>query len=468
MLALAAPAFARTPSAVEVLDHYVQVTGGANLWHAQKWERDEIEGRSLEDDRVVLHATVTTSRFGNSLSEVTVPQQASEGVYRGTAWALSRFSGVRIKRGAERDEAIRESRLMEEADWRLYYPNPHLTGVEDIDGNPCYRVALSPGRVDWFDQKTGLLVRREAEELSAEGLTSAGYTVEQWAVSGGLRIPSRMLAWRGDLKYRVTVLKTAFNSPVSLRYPEEVEAYLLAVKQGRALPNAEEIIERHIFESGGVDAYGNLKTQRVRGSLFFLSTSQTAEVETWSAEGGKYYQSIDIPGLGKQEEGSDGRVAWERSPALGPRVKSRREASAVAVTLDAAQVIGWRYLIAEVRTEALERLDNRDCYRVRLTARNATQPILRWYDRKTGLLYRSSAMQSSAMGPLPVLTTVVEYRDSGGLKWPVRTQMSVSGQELVFTLAEVRLNEPVDGAVFELPEEIRLMAGGKPADSLSN
>src|SRR5690348_3883572 len=82
-LSLAAlhPAFGRTPSAAEILDHYVQAAGGANLWHSQKWETDEIEGRALDDDRVVLKATVSTSRSGNYLSEVFVPQLASEGVF---------------------------------------------------------------------------------------------------------------------------------------------------------------------------------------------------------------------------------------------------------------------------------------------------------------------------------------------------------------------------------------------------
>src|ERR1035438_4603136 len=96
-----------------------------------------------------------------------------------------------------------------------------------------------------------------------------------------------------------------------------------------------------------------------------------------------------------QPRAPGGRVAWQRSPALGPRVKARKDLAAIAVTLDAAQVIGWRYLIDQVRTEAVERPDDHDCYRVRLVskngARDGSQTIPRWYDRKTGLLYRSSA-----------------------------------------------------------------------------
>jgi hypothetical protein len=460
----------KTPSAADVLDRYVQATGGAGLWRSQKWESDEIEGRALDDNRVVLKATISTSRSGNSLSEVSVPQVASEGVYRGTAWAVSRFSGVRVKAGVERDEALRESRMMEESDWRSVYPKAQVTGAEEIAGHLCFRVLLGADTTEWFDESTSLLVRRESSEISSEGRTSAGFTVEQWTaypVPGGtLHVPSQKLAWRGDFQYRLNVLRTVFNGPVSLRYPTEVADYLTASHAGKALPNAEAIIERHIYESGGPDAYGSLKTQQIIGSLTFLSTSAEAHVETWAADGGKYYQSIDVPGLGKQEEGSDGRVAWERSPALGPRVKTRKGPAGLSVTLDAAQVIGWRYVIDQVRTEAFERVDDHDCYRVRLVPRDGSQAIIRWYDRKSGLLYRSSAALASTMGALPVIMTFEEYRDTGGLKWPVRTRMVFSGQSLLFTTAEVKLNEPVENGVFELPEEIRQLADRKDAGSL--
>src|SRR5580658_7852278 len=108
----------KLPTAGQVLDHYVNVTGGAAAWHAKHTERDDIEGRTLDGQRVVLRAAITLSRSGNSVSEIDVPQKASEGIYKGVAWASSHFSGVRIKRGMERDEAIRDSRMLEEADWR--------------------------------------------------------------------------------------------------------------------------------------------------------------------------------------------------------------------------------------------------------------------------------------------------------------------------------------------------------------
>jgi hypothetical protein len=480
VFACAIAAFASTPerlpSAGQVLDRYVSVTGGEAAWHAKHTERDDIEGRTLDGQRVVLRATVTLSRSGNSFSEIQVPQNASEGIYKGVAWALSRFSGVRIKRGMEREEAVRDSRMLEEADWRDLYPKSQLAGMETIGSERCYKIRLLPSptqKTEWFSVATGLLVQRSSYEISTSGDTPAGYTVEAWSEQGGIRQPSEMLAWRGDFRYRLKILSTVYDNKNSdLHYPPEVAEYLRAERAGKALPNAEEIIERHIFESGGPEFYEMLRTQKVTGTLMFLSRNIEGRMETWSAGGGKYYQATDIPGMGRQEEGSDGVIAWDRSPAIGPRVKPRRNAGSLGVTLDAAGMVEWRVLIDHVRTEAQERIGDRDCYRVRLVPRDGSQDIIRWYDRESGLLYRSELAVGTDMGTLPLVMTFEEYRtvadaSLSGAKWPSRVRITASGQDTLFAADEVKLNEPVDDAVFAVPPEIRELAekraGSNPA-----
>lgn len=444
----------KLPAAGAILDRYVDVTGGSALWHSRNFETDDLEGRSLDDNNVVLRARISFNRSGDSLSEVQVPVRGTEGVYKGTAWAVSSFSGVRIKHGAERAESIRDARMLEEADWRRLYPKARVLGIEGVGGKRCYRVSMSPVLSEWFDVATGLLVRRETSELTSSGTIPVGYTVEQWANRGGLKQPSLMLAWRGDFQYRLTVLTALYNEPRTLEYPAEVAEYL----GGKELPNAEEIIERHIYVTGGEEGYAKLKTQRISGALTFLSSNLRAQVETWAAEGGRYYQSVDMPGLGKQEEGSDGLVTWERSPVMGPKVRARSGMDGLGVTMDAAQVIGWRYQLSAVRTEGVETLDGRECYRVHLVPRGGGAPLLRWYERETGLLYRAATPLATSMGSLPVMMTFEEYTEASGIKWPSRIRMVTSGQDLLFTTSEVKLNDPVDLAVFDLPAEIHTLA----------
>jgi len=455
----------KAPSAGQVLDRYVTVTGGAAAWRAKRTETDDIEGRTLDGLRVVLRATVTVARGGNSLSQIQIPQAGSEGVFKNVAWVSSHFSGVRIKHGMERDEAMRDARILEEADWRALYPRSRVAGVETINGERSYKVLLLPSptqKTEWFSIATGLMVRRSAYELSSAGDMPAGYTVEEWTSRDGIKQPSVMRAWRGDFQYRLRVLNTIYDlMGVDLQYPAEVGAYLQAERAGKALPNAEEIIERHIFESGGPEFYEMLHTQKISGTLTFISRNLQGHMETWAADGGKYYQATDIPGMGRQEEGSDGLIAWDRSPSIGPRVKPHTNTGTLGVTLDAAAMLQWRLLLDHVRTEAEQKVDGRDCYRVRLTPRDGSPDILRWYERDTGLLYRSELAVQSDMGQLSLVMTYEQYRDVNDVKWPSRVRISAPGQDTLFSADDVELNQPVDDAVFEVPAEIRELAQKK-------
>ncbi len=458
------PVYSALPSVSSVFDHYIQATGGRSAWRSKQVERTQIEGRPLDGARVILRAAVTTTRTGNSMTEMTIPEVASEGVYKGVAWSWTKLAGPRIRKGPERASAVRGTHMLEEGDWRSLYPNSKIDGAEPVAGKMCYRVSLLPsndGKMEWFELDSGLLVKKSWWEASTAGPVAVSSTVEQWREVEGLWQPMMMLVDRGEMKYRVTVLSVAYDTEAkaeALRYPQEVATYLAEDRAGRALPNAEEVIERHIYESGGAASYQTLRTQRISGTLDYLTRGMVAHTEAYSAPGGRYYQAVDIPGLGKQEEGSDGSVMWERSPALGPRAKTRRALTGLGVTMDAAEVIGWRYLIGQARTEALEKLDGRDCYRVRLTGKNGGAATVRWYEKASGLLYRQSVSFKTEMGDVPAVLTYEEWRRVEGLKWPVKIRIAAAGQELLFAADQVALNSLIENDVFAVPDDVKKLA----------
>ena len=82
------------------------------------------------------------------------------------------------------------------------------------------------------------------------------------------------------------------------------------------------------------------------------------------------------------------------------------------------------------------------------------------------MLYRTSIALATNMGALPTLMTFEEYRDVAGFKWPTRVRMVVSGQNLLFSVGDIRLNEPIESAVFDLPVEVKQIAEKKAGDLL--
>jgi hypothetical protein len=70
------------------------------------------------------------------------------------------------------------------------------------------------------------------------------------------------------------------------------------------------------------------------------------------------------------------------------------------------------------------------------------------------------------MGALPLVMTFEEYRNVAEVKWPSRIRITASGQDTLFAADEVKLNEPLDDRVFEVPPEIQELAH-KKADAES-
>ena len=89
----AAPTRPAQASVSQIIERYIGVTGGAAAWHEKKSERDEIEGRALDSGRVVLRASIALTRAGDSVNDVTVPEEAREGVYKGVAWTWTKPVG---------------------------------------------------------------------------------------------------------------------------------------------------------------------------------------------------------------------------------------------------------------------------------------------------------------------------------------------------------------------------------------
>src|SRR5260370_41063741 len=118
--------------------------------------------------------------------------------------------------------------------------------------------------------------------------------------------------------------------------------------------------------------------------------------------------AVEIDGIGKMEDGTDGSVVWERSALKGPRLKSGEE-KAVALRGAAMQHdVRWRDYFQKVEFTGVEPIDGHVCYRGALTPKEG-QPETRYYDKKSNLLVRTNMLLKTAMGEIPAEMTVSDY-----------------------------------------------------------
>src|SRR6266542_921973 len=109
----------------------------------------------------------------------------------------------------------------------------------------------------------------------------------------------------------------------------------LALNAADPLPKAEAILDKYIEVTGGKAAYEKKRTEVSSALMEFVGKGVKASMTIYHAEPNKSYSVVEIDGIGKIEEGTDGSVVWERSALKGPRVKTGEER---AVSLRAADI----------------------------------------------------------------------------------------------------------------------------------
>ena len=152
------------PPAEKILDAYVEATGGTDAY-------DRVSNRvtrgsmSLVAQGVSMDLTIYASRPGKLF--MLIESDATGKIEKGTdgevVWESSALMGPQIKEGQEKTDFLREAVLDKYVRWRETYPDAECVGVEAVDGEPAYKVILTPKDGSpqslYFDQGSKLLVK---------------------------------------------------------------------------------------------------------------------------------------------------------------------------------------------------------------------------------------------------------------------------------------------------------------------
>jgi hypothetical protein len=225
------------------------------------------------------------------------------------------------------------------------------------------------------------------------------------------------------------------------------------------LPSGEAILDKYIEVTGGKAAYEKVHNQISNAVMEFTGKGVKANVTMYHAEPSKSYTVIDIEGIGKMEEGTDGTVVWERSALKGPRIKTGEER---AVSLRGASLghdVRWRDYFSKVECTGVEPIDGHVSYRVVLTPKDG-QPETRYYDKASSLLVRTNMIMKTEMGEIPAESMVSDYRKVDGMLVPFLVKQKVLGQEFSVTVQSVKNNVEMPKDRFALPEDVKALAAG--------
>jgi hypothetical protein len=220
------------------------------------------------------------------------------------------------------------------------------------------------------------------------------------------------------------------------------------------LPDAREIVDRHVKAVGGREAILAHKSMHAKGTLSVPSSGVSGPVDVYGAAPDRVLVKSTIPGIGDVLEGYNGTHAWSISPMTGPTLKTGKELEQTKLDADFYGELRdpKKYTLTTLEKTTF---DGRDCYKVRVKRTDGSEDF-DFYDVATGLRAGSINTRETQMGTMTISNVETGYKKFGRLTQATVQTQKVMGIETKITLETVEYDK-VDPSVFEPPAVIKAL-----------
>ncbi|MFZ3214629.1 MAG: hypothetical protein WA192_01075 [Candidatus Acidiferrales bacterium] len=208
----ATPAAAPTPTADQVLEHYVQAIGGRAAWLKlnSRVSKGTIEIPAMNNlsGTVEIHEKAPDFMLAVINLGGAVFEQGFDGT---TAWSNDPQNGLRVLTGGELEDAKREADFYHPLELRKIYSKMTVTGIEKVGERDAYVVEAVRGSGEpdkiYFDTQTWLLLRSVNHRYTPDGVSEFQADVEDYTVVDGVKLP-------------LTVHQSGAGSEFTIRFTE--------------------------------------------------------------------------------------------------------------------------------------------------------------------------------------------------------------------------------------------------------
>jgi hypothetical protein len=185
------------PRAESIMDRNVEAWGGQEAF-------DRIHNRVIEGDLeiagqgLILSVTISNAKPAQLYMEVDseLTGMVRSGVCDGVAWESSLVAGPQVKKGIERDIAVRGATFDKFVYWRSLFSSVAMAGAQQEQDSSLYRVEGTPfvGKtmILFFEKASGLLVRVETIVETAAGEVPVEARFEDYRAVDGVLLPHRL------------------------------------------------------------------------------------------------------------------------------------------------------------------------------------------------------------------------------------------------------------------------------------
>jgi len=237
--------------------------------------------------------------------------------------------------------------------------------------------------------------------------------------------------------------------------PQQAPAPAKPAAAAETLPDAREIVNKHIKAVGGREAILAHKSMRAVGTLSVPAPGISGPLEMiQAAEPNRMFLKTSVPGIGDILEGFDGSHAWSVSPMTGPMLKVGKELTQTRFDADFYKELydPKNYTLKTVEKTVFE---GRPCYKVSVSRIDGIQDT-DFYDVETGLRAGSINTRESPMGQMTMTTVETGYKKFGNLMHPTNITQTVMGVQQTIALTAVEY-DTVKPEAFDPPASIKAL-----------
>jgi hypothetical protein len=248
---------------------------------------------------------------------------------------------------------------------------------------------------------------------------------------------------------RVATMAALLLAPLYAQAPAKAPA-------AATLPDARELINRHIKAVGGREAILARKSVHAVGTISIPAQGLGGPMEIFQAASpNRTHMKFSVSGIGDIAEGFDGSHGWSMSPMTGPMLKVGKELTQAKFDADFYGDLRDPKSYVEVKTVEKTTFDGRPCYKVSLKRIDGVADF-DFYDVATGLRAGSINTRETQMGVITMTSIEGDYKKFGPLLQAMSVRQQVMGIEQRITLSMVEYDN-VPASAFEPPAPIKAL-----------
>jgi hypothetical protein len=249
--------------------------------------------------------------------------------------------------------------------------------------------------------------------------------------------------------FRVAMVAALLLAPLYAQAPAKTET-------ASALPDAREIINRHIKAIGGRQVILSHTSMHATGTLSVPSSGMSGDMEIFAAANpNRLFVRTTVKDIGEIAEGFDGSHAWSVTPMTGPMLKVGKDLQQTKLDADFYGDLRDPKIYPEVKTIEKTTFDSRSCYKVSLKRIDGVEDF-EYYDVATGLRAGSIHTRETVMGTMTISTVESGYRKFGNMTQATTLTQQVMGVEQRITLLTLEFDK-VPASALEPPAAVKAL-----------